>query len=418
MRRAEQPLPPRLATGGLDAEMMTAEASDTPLLPAASAQPRFRNAVTGDAVAGDAVLVEPRPMVRARESLLHARLALPVAWRVHAWCSSTNHREIAPLCASNVSCTNMDASHPNITAKWRKHRADRGWWIPRSWFNDLVFSRSFWAAPAFTAPHLLLFQVDAVFCPSPTVPLDAWVAQPYGFVGAPWGVDQTNHSDAGSTCRAVHAAVLRYHKERRSRPAEMAPPIRCVGNSGLSLWRRATVLRALHLLANTTELRSLKPAGPLRGFDVWFSAVANGPLRRTWAQGAESAALPLEAEAERFSVEMVYAGSFTPVGVHNPFPYLSAARLAELGQRCPPLEEIKRQPGVCAASKAECDKRADAARRGSVRTLLGRAWRGRGPFSLLRSLPVAAKIFVLDLVLCAVLCCACAYMVASRDDFD
>ena len=31
MRRAEQPLPPRLATGGLDAEMMTAEASDTPL---------------------------------------------------------------------------------------------------------------------------------------------------------------------------------------------------------------------------------------------------------------------------------------------------------------------------------------------------------------------------------------------------
>ena len=117
-------------------------------------------------------------MVRARESLLHARLALPDAWRVHAWCSSTNHREIAPLCASNVSCTNMDASHPNITAKWRKHRADRGWWIPRSWFNDLVFLRSFWAAPAFTAPHLLLFQVDAVFCPSPTVPLDAWVAQP------------------------------------------------------------------------------------------------------------------------------------------------------------------------------------------------------------------------------------------------
>ena len=74
MRRAEQPLPPRLATGGLDAEMMTAEASDTPLLPAASAPPRFRNAVTGDAVAGDAVLVEPRPMVRARDSLLHARL--------------------------------------------------------------------------------------------------------------------------------------------------------------------------------------------------------------------------------------------------------------------------------------------------------------------------------------------------------
>ena len=73
LRRAEQPLPPRLATGGLDAEMMTAEASDTPLLPAASAPPRFRNAV-----AGDAVLVEPRPMVRARESLLHARLALPV----------------------------------------------------------------------------------------------------------------------------------------------------------------------------------------------------------------------------------------------------------------------------------------------------------------------------------------------------
>ena len=152
--------------------------------------------------------VEPA-LVRARESLLHARLALPVAWRVHAWCSSTNHREIAPLCASNVSCTNMDASHPNITAKWRKYRADRGWWIPRSWFNDLVFSRSFWAAPAFTAPHLLLFQVDAVFCPSPTVPLDAWVAQPYGFVGAPWGVDQTNHSDAGSTCRRARGAVLR-----------------------------------------------------------------------------------------------------------------------------------------------------------------------------------------------------------------
>ena len=178
---------------------------------------------------------------------------------------------------------------------------------------------------------------------------------------------------------------------------------------------RHRAARALHLLANTTELRSLKPAGPLRGFDVWFSAVANGPLRRTWAQGAESAALPLEAEAERFSVEMVYAGSFTPVGVHNPFPYLSAARLAELGQRRPPLEEIKRQPGVCAASKAECDKRADAARR----RLRGRSSgerRGRGPLSLLRSLPVAAKIFVLDLLLCAVLCCVCAYMVASRDD--
>ena len=48
----EKPLPPRLATGGLDAEMMTAEASDTPLLPAATST-RFRNAVTGDAVAGE-----------------------------------------------------------------------------------------------------------------------------------------------------------------------------------------------------------------------------------------------------------------------------------------------------------------------------------------------------------------------------
>ena len=40
---------------------------------------------------------------------------------------------------------------------------------------------------------------------------------------------------------------------------------------------------------------------------------------------------------------------FSYLGVHNPFPYLSNASLAELQRRCPPLAQIARVPGVCAA---------------------------------------------------------------------
>ena len=69
------------------------------------------------------------------------------------------------------------------------------------------------------------------------------------------------------------------------------------------------------------------------------------------------------------------------------------SKLLLLQRRCPPLAQIARVPGVCAAPRAVCEAAAAAERRrAALRS---------------RALSLPAKILLFDLLLCVVLACVC-----------
>ena len=140
-----------------------------------------------------------------------------------------------------------------VRAHGFRYRA--GWFAPRLWYNEMLVRNRFWQA--FSQPWLLLFEVDSVLCPSPTLPLTAFLQADFMFYGAPWDASQP-------ACRA------------RVRGTVSSLP--CVGNSGLSLWNRRQMLELL---------RQFSPHGVRRRHGV----VAPPPGDATRVLGARHRAL-------------------------------------------------------------------------------------------------------------------------------
>ena len=287
--------------------------------------------------AGDAVIVEPRLPKRLPIVLRNAWDYLPRSWSIHLLhggetnATSTLHGEpvLRPVFESGALRLRTIESFGETVSSGRR------------WYNEFLTRSTFWSA--FTAPTLLLFEVDVAFCPDPNWPVDRFAG--FTFVGAPWSAG----TDAlfPYWCRNLKA---------------------CVGNSGLSLWRRDVMARLTkhppqHYERNVTKyLHKPKGSATRRGgwsvrvfragnagdinsshvighIDVWMTM-----LLQTLEQTGEIAApaVPNSVVASRFAVETMYSAQtpWVPVGVHKPHRYLSGPQLDALLERCPPARAL------------------------------------------------------------------------------
>lgn len=157
---------------------------------------------------GDAVLREMRPLVRIPYVLLNVRQTLPRPdWVVHFFHGPRNVEGVhaSPALMRFVATGDIRLRRYTIDGRTVEDGVDH-----RSYQNYLKTPR-FWQS--FSAPQLLLFELDAVMCPAPQIPLAHFAK--FAFVGAPWG--------------AYPDGKL---------PAWCHNLAHCVGNSGFSLWRR------------------------------------------------------------------------------------------------------------------------------------------------------------------------------------
>jgi len=186
----------------------------------------------------------------------------------------------------------------------------------------------------------MLFEADTALCPRPDMPVETFVG--FAYVGAPWNAYPD--SNFPWWCRNLG---------------------HCVGNNGLSLWRREvlqnvtarepreyehSVARYLHQDRGSATKR---PPATQRSMlmsnasvfyqhdhsDVWLSQV----LQSLESEGQlKMPAVPNDVVGSRFSVETLYNAKspWVPVGVHKPHRYLTAAQLAALYERCPPARAV------------------------------------------------------------------------------
>ena len=179
---------------------------------------------TSSAFLGDAVLREVRPLARLPLALANVRAVLPVdLWLVQFLHGPRNTDAVlaAPELARAVAAGTLRLRRYEMDGVLVDETLDR-----HAHFNYQKTAR-FWRS--FGRPLLLLFEPDTVLCPQPHVPLDAFAG--YAFTGAPWAAYADSFNPAWC-----------YNLEH------------CVGNSGLSLWRRDVVATALTNYSSTLEL--------------------------------------------------------------------------------------------------------------------------------------------------------------------
>ena len=91
----------------------------------------------------------------------------------------TTEKELAAkLAASNASATEHQKAQAARLRAQQAYHAEA-----RMWYNDFLKSPEFWNL--FSAPNLLIFEVDTILCPQPSVPLEWWLGR-FGYVGGPW----------------------------------------------------------------------------------------------------------------------------------------------------------------------------------------------------------------------------------------
>ena len=186
----------------------------------------------------------------------------------------------------------------------------------------------------------MIFQTDSALCESPSRPLSSFYR--YVFTGAPW--------------RRHSLWLCRQGRIPRGY-------FRCVGNSGVSLWRRDVMERLFADAEFMNGVRSVPAlARPARRpisheaharcsaaqwsdrdhLDVWVSNhLQNFPNSTKAGRYDLDDAVPTEADAARFSIETYYSGGYTPFAVHQPQWYLKGATLSELLTRCPAAVNLK-----------------------------------------------------------------------------
>ena len=202
---------------------------------------------------GDAVITELRYLVRLPEILLNYLTLLPSSWTVHFLHGHDNHLIVRAspelqhyLRSGRLRLRALKAMAPeHYEAALAARDLAAGGLSPHDrakhlkyvhWHDEFLIGPEFWAA--FTAPQLMLFQTDSALCPQPTVPLAQFAR--YVFTGAPW--------------RRGSLGMCRASKE-----------FRCVGNSGVSLWRRDVMSRFVASSWFVSEW------GPRQHLDVYMS---------------------------------------------------------------------------------------------------------------------------------------------------
>ena len=280
--------------------------------------PCLGGATTKTTPAGSAAIVELRDHARLAAVVAQARTALPLDWIVHVFHGPRNGDVVAshgPLRAALRAGTVVQhklakASRDGGASKDHYGYSNAKDYAARTgWYNRLLGSPSFWRR--FASEYVLIFELDAAFCDRPSAPLAAFLG--YAYVGAPW----------------------------KDCDAKARPSAKCVGNSGLSLWRAAPAV----------ELAARAPPQGREHVDRWAS---RGFRRRN------ASAVAPEVLAAKFSVETTYAGGYTPFGVHAADRFLSGSNRDELLTRCPAACDLfafrgAPAPKACARRRASTD---------------------------------------------------------------
>ena len=287
---------------------------------------------------GDAVLTDLRHLARLPSVLLNYARLLPPDWTVHFIHGDDNHQRVRADAALREhlrsgrlrlrSLRRMAPRHygpamqaRDLTKNGQLTPLNRGTHLKYVHWNDnFLVDPEFWRS--FSKPYLMLFETDSALCDSPSVPLSSFYR--FVFTGAPW----------------------RRHTLWLCRQSRIPSGyFRCVGNSGVSLWRRdvmETLFADAEFMDNWSDRDHL---------DVWVANRLQNYPNRTFVERGRAPgymrhyeladAVPPEVDAARFSVETFYSGGYTPVAVHQPQWYLKGERLAELLSRCPAAADLK-----------------------------------------------------------------------------
>ena len=198
-------------------------------------------------------------------------------------------------------------------------------------FNLMYTRPDFWRR--FKAPYVLMFQLDTCLCGSPTRSLQSFIDSGFSFVGAPWGdsvCSQLRGLDSSAWCQSNPRSC---HSKLRKAD--------CVGNSGLSLWRRNDILRLTTAIESSGKDEFAKYR--MTYTDLWVSAHLQS---KHWSS-LKLSAVPTAADAAYFAVESTgLVPGVTPVGVHlNKHQiqfkkYLTTREEQDLVLRCPALAEV------------------------------------------------------------------------------
>ena len=289
-------------------------------------------------MSGDAVLTDLRHLARLPAVLLNYATLLPPDWTVHFIHGDDNHQRVRadPSLHHHIqngrlrlrSLRKMAPQHygpamqaRDLTKAGKLTPQNRGTHLKYVHWNDnFLVDPSFWRA--FSKPYLMLFETDSALCEAPSTPLSSFYR--YVFTGAPW----RRHTLWACRTSRVPSGYFR-----------------CVGNSGVSLWRRE-VMETLF-----ADAQFMDNWGDRDHLDVWVANRLQNYPNITYVEAKQppdymrhyalADAVPTESDAARFSIETFYNGGYTPFAVHQPQWYLKGERLSELLSRCPTAADLK-----------------------------------------------------------------------------
>lgn len=282
--------------------------------------------------AGDAVLVEMRPLLRIPDVLLNFLEELPVQWTVWFLHAGDNHQYVLeavalqPYFASGrlqlrllqhvaprylqaaLAARNLNGTRGirNTAFFNREHMKQV------HWNDDFLLSVEYWQY--FKAPLRLMFEIDTALCPNSGVSPRNF--SQYTFTGSPWKRKML------FLCRNK----FWFH---------------CVGNSGLSLWRRDVMMR---FVSNEKDFMGVWKALPKKwALDMWVSYIIQKKTSWKALNITEHEDVAPDNKAWRFGVESIYKGNYTPFGVHQwwTFMTLGSPVVNELFERCPAAEGLR-----------------------------------------------------------------------------
>ena len=198
---------------------------------------------------------------------------LPAAYRIHLWLLSDVVSGLARL-------SPFMYSYMHLSRKFILHPLPADVQFDRRVYQHFILQPPLWHALQ-PATHIILFESDSGFCEAPTFDLRHFLM--WDYCGAPWYTKWCNDSkDASKTT--------------------------CVGNSGLSLWRRAAM----------ASLGVESPFNTTNNLDLLLNAKVSHMFPRFKVCPAPIGRL--------FSVETHWDGKYVPFGYHNIRPqHINAA---------------------------------------------------------------------------------------------
>ena len=261
---------------------------------------------------GEAFMAVPSLSPRLAPTLEHFLLRLPDSWPITIFVPHIRDRNTTCDIKTHINVSSLDGALDSGRLRCRAIRVPS---MGYGMYQKLMTNPFFWRQ-LFSKEHILMFEEDSRLCASPTYPLEYFLEANKGVIGATWPQE---------ACKMFAPFITKGT---------------CCCNSGLSLWRRSRTIWVMAAL------------GPGTGF-VRQSGIVD--LRLAAQADLHGLYITDTNVSQYFGVESVYAGGYTPLGVHKPWwrhpdwvaRYCPGGQCtsptdlwAELMDRCPEVTEL------------------------------------------------------------------------------